>query len=349
VIQLLFSLLRKLGQARGTQLLRVAGLTGAILAFSSSGFMYFELENKPDLLWSDALWWSVVTMTTVGYGDYFPTSPGGRFLIGFPTMIFGISVLGYLLSTVASFLIEARSKELKGLGESMLEDHILVFHFPSKDRLLGLLDELAGDLLVCDKKVLLIDPDLEELPDELSARGLKFVAGNPIKEATLERANFKNASHAIILARNSTDPASDNHNLAVTLTLEQLFPEIVTVSECVDPESVSLLYKAGADSVVCLAEMSASVLVSEVSDPGVQDVLLDLASNDDDGQQLYLVPIDGTASFEAVKAKVEARGHLAVGFMRGKTVLLNPGAGAMSERGDRAICVAPDRPDPLSA
>jgi voltage-gated potassium channel len=349
VIRLLFSFMKRFGQARGTALLRVAGLTGAILAFSTSGFMFFELENKPDLLWSDALWWSVVTMTTVGYGDYFPTSPGGRFLIGFPTMIFGISVLGYLLSTVASFLIEARSKELKGMGDSMLEDHILVFHFSSKDRLLGLLDEMAGDLMVKDKHVLLVDPDLEELPAELAERGVKFVSGNPIKEATLERANFKSATHAIILARDPTDPASDNHNLAVTLTLEQLYPDIVTVSECVDPESIPLLYKAGADSVVCLAEMSASVLVSEVSDPGVQDVLLDLASNDDDGQQLYIVPIQGGASFDSVKKAVEQRGHLAVGLMRGKDVLLNPGGSASVQSGDRAICVAPERPTAISA
>jgi voltage-gated potassium channel len=349
VIRLLFGLFRRFGEARGTTLLRVAGITVAILAFSTSGFMYFELEAKPDLLWSDALWWSVVTMTTVGYGDYFPTTSGGRFLIGFPTMIFGISVLGYLLSTVATYLIEARSKELKGMTEALLEDHLLIIHYPSTDRVLGLLDEIAGDAMVRGKSIVLVDDRLAELPEELHKRGLKFVAGNPTKETTLDKAGFRDASHAIILAADPNEAGSDNDNLAITLTLEHLHPEIVTVAECVDPESVTLLYKAGADSVVCLADMAASVLVSEVSDPGVQHVLLDLASNDDDGQQLYIVAIDQGASFGAVKGEIEKRGHLAVGLMRGKKVLLNPGVGASLQPGDRAICIAASRPSALSA
>jgi hypothetical protein len=95
--------------------------------------------------------------------------------------------------------------------------------------------------------------------------------------------------------------------------------------------------------------MAASVLVSEVSDPGVQDVLMDLATNDDDRHQLYIVPISAGASFGAVKGEIEKRGHLAVGLMRGKQVLLNPGDDAGVESGDRAICIAEERPDSLSA
>lgn len=93
MIRLLMSLLRRVVITKRNQFLKVALLTGLLVAFSSSGFMYFELADKPDLGWGDALWWSMVTMTTVGYGDFFPTTPGGRYVIGFPTMLFGISIL----------------------------------------------------------------------------------------------------------------------------------------------------------------------------------------------------------------------------------------------------------------
>ncbi|MFZ9887956.1 MAG: potassium channel family protein, partial [Myxococcota bacterium] len=262
MIRLVFHLLKRFGAVRRAQVGRVALLTVALLAFSTTGFLYFELEHKPDLLWGDAFWWSVVTMTTVGYGDLFPSTPAGRYLIGFPTMLFGIGVLGYLFSTVASFLLEARSRELRGMAELFVQQHILVIHYPSEARLLGLLDELRADPSTKSLPVVLIDEQLEELPPSLSDRGLRFVRGAATKESVLAKAMVADAKHAILLARHPTDPSSDDSTLAAVLTLEHVNPAVRTVAECVDPERVPLMRRAGCDAVVCLAEMSSSVLVS---------------------------------------------------------------------------------------
>ena len=71
--------------------LRAVVLLTAILAYGTSGFLYFELPANPDLAWTDALWYSMVTLTTVGYGDFFPKTAGGRFLVGVPLMVIGIA------------------------------------------------------------------------------------------------------------------------------------------------------------------------------------------------------------------------------------------------------------------
>ena len=137
--------------------------------------MYFESVAKPDLTWSDAIWWAFVTMTTVGYGDFFPATAAGRYLIGIPTMVFGISILGYLLSTVATYLIEARSKELKGMLELNVKDPILIIHYPDKERFLTLLRDLCADDKTAKLPIVLVDDTLEELPEVLMEAGVQLV------------------------------------------------------------------------------------------------------------------------------------------------------------------------------
>ncbi|MCL4751824.1 MAG: hypothetical protein KJ015_16735 [Myxococcales bacterium] len=73
--------------------LRVSVLMLAILAYGTTGYLYFELPENPSLTWMDGAWYSIVTMTTVGYGDFFPKSLGGRLLVAVPLMFFGIGLL----------------------------------------------------------------------------------------------------------------------------------------------------------------------------------------------------------------------------------------------------------------
>lgn len=56
---------------------------------------------------SDAFWWAIVTVTTVGYGDLYPVTPGGK-IIAAMLMIVGIAILGVLISTLGAGLIESR-------------------------------------------------------------------------------------------------------------------------------------------------------------------------------------------------------------------------------------------------
>ena len=347
MIRLLFTLFHRVRRMHGAALFRVGVLTAAILAFSSSGFLYFELAARPDLSWGDATWWSVVTMTTVGYGDLFPESPGGRYLIGFPTMIFGISILGYLLSTVATYLVEARAKEIQGMGEVVVRDHVLVIYYPSLNRIERVVEELRTDPKTHKTPIVVIDEELEELPASLREQNVSYIRGDPSKVAVLERANYQEATHAIFLARNANNPDSDHHTLASLLTIEQMRPEIITVAECIDPERTELFYRAGCDSVLCLAQLSTNLLVQEALDPGVQQVLAQLTSHAV-GQQIYMVEvIDADAgAYGEVKRRLP-NGALGLGLLKNRDIQLNPEYAAPVQKGDCVICVAASRPGPI--
>ncbi|MCX4246434.1 potassium channel family protein [Paraliomyxa miuraensis] len=349
MIRLLMTLVRRLVVTKRNQFLKVALLTVLLVAFSTSGFMYFELAEKPDLGWGDALWWSIVTMTTVGYGDFFPTTIGGRYVIGFPTMMFGISILGYLLSTLATFLIEERSKELKGMSETVLSDHILIIHYPSAARVDAVLTELRHDPKTKDSAVVVIDAFLEELPERFSELGVRFVRGDVSKESTLERASFREARFAIILSQDPNDPGSDNSNLAAALTLEHLHPSIFTVAECIDPERIELLYKAGCDAVVCLTALATNLVVHELLDPGLQKVIGE-ATNVLSGQNIYFVDVtlSKEATYGDARNVLEERRCAPLGVEhKGGKVVLNPDADTPLGDGDRIVCIAPNRPQAL--
>lgn len=324
---------------------KVAVAVLAILCYSTSGYMFFEIEAKPDLGWADAVWWSFVTMTTVGYGDFFPETPGGRFLVGLPTMIFGISILGYLLSAVATRLIEAKSKELKGMKQITDRDHILLVHFSNLEWVEQLIDELKTDPSTAEKTIVLVDADLDEIPPELDERNVRFVRGHPARKKTLELANAAEASHAIILSKDRKDPRSDDLSLAVAMSIERLHPDVHTVAEAVQPESIEILRRTGCDSVVCASKFSTSLLVQELLDPGVQQVVAELTSVRK-GQQIFVLPIRAMRNWtlDELRNWLAERSFLFLGLKKGRRMLLNPEEDTEVAEGDQAVFIGATRP-----
>jgi voltage-gated potassium channel len=103
------SLLRTLARQRGTQFIVAALL--AILVAGAVLVLIVERDAEGANIHSfgDALWWATTTMTTVGYGDLYPTTPAGRG-VAVALMLFGISALSALTATIAAFLVREREE-----------------------------------------------------------------------------------------------------------------------------------------------------------------------------------------------------------------------------------------------
>jgi len=324
--------------------LRVLVLMVAVLLYGTTGFLYFELPGNPDLSWGDGLWYTIVTIATVGYGDFFPKSFGGRFLVGWPIMVFGIGLLGYALSMVAAALVTSKTKEIKGMSTFKLSGHLVVFNFAGLAKVERILQELALDTTVgISMPVILVDEQLEELPVELQKRGVHYVHGNPTRDETLQRAGIDRARHAVVLTRDPTDPASDNLNVAIALAIEGRCKQVNTVVECIDPASEELLRKAGCDRIVCTSRFDAHFLSQELLNPGIQEVLADLLTLSQ-GQQLYLVPVKTEARFEELSNRSRSLGHIALGVScpDGK-VRMNPPGTEQVAAGYRLVTIGASR------
>ncbi|WP_090066146.1 potassium channel family protein [Lentzea flaviverrucosa] len=96
----------------------VAGVTVIVVFCASLAVLDAErhAENASITTFGDALWWTLTTMSTVGYGDRYPVTGEGRLVAGL-LMVGGIALLGVITGTIASWLVE----KLRGVEEAELE------------------------------------------------------------------------------------------------------------------------------------------------------------------------------------------------------------------------------------
>lgn len=316
--------------------------------YASSGYLFFELQAKPDLAWRDALWWAFVTMTTVGYGDYFPVTAGGRYLVGIPVMIFGIGFLGFIISEVAALLIESRSRRLKGMMDINAKNHILIININRIEEVIRIIGELKSDSTTRSREICLIDEMTEELPQALIPLGVKFVRGNPTHESVMTKAKLKDADYAIVLSRDPNDPYSDDQNLATTLVIESINPDVFSIVEIVDSRKTRQFEFAGSNSIICVSDLTSNLIIQELQDPGIKNVVQELTTNRF-GKQLYLVSLSGKeATYRDLVLYGLERGITFLGVIRDSGVLLNCSAGEKISVRDRAVAIAETRPDPIS-
>lgn len=99
------------GSVRGRVAVYVAGATALALFVSSLAVLSAERGHKGSNIegFGDALWWSMTTVTTVGYGDHFPVTTTGRFVAA-GLMLAGIALLGVVTASFASWLIQRVSE-----------------------------------------------------------------------------------------------------------------------------------------------------------------------------------------------------------------------------------------------
>ena len=90
----------------------------------------------------DAIWWALVTMTTVGYGDKVPITPGGR-IIGIVIMFFGMALISLFTATVSSIFVTRKIKEGRGLESVKDKDHLVIcgWNFNGEQVLANLLED----------------------------------------------------------------------------------------------------------------------------------------------------------------------------------------------------------------
>ncbi len=107
------------------QTLSLVGITSLITIVLSATLVYAveRRGNGPIQNFPDALWWAVTTITTVGYGDMYPTTPLGRGVSVF-LMLTGITLFGLLTASIAVFFVEEDAQTITKPGDNDVLDRL---------------------------------------------------------------------------------------------------------------------------------------------------------------------------------------------------------------------------------
>jgi voltage-gated potassium channel len=252
-----------------------------LIVISTCGIIayYFEKSNPDSLIKtvSDGIWWGLVTITTVGYGDKYPITLPGK-IAGLVIMFSGMVLTVLLSGTIASILVDRKMKEGKGLKNLTLTNHIIVCGWNNNgNNLLEGFKQLAATSKEPYKLVLVNEQDIDYLNELQFAFATKqlqieIVRGNFTREQILGKANIKKASSIIILADqsgNNTFQNADERTVLAAYTVTNLNPSTSISVELFNSLNEQYLKNTNTENIIVNGEFNSFLLINSALHPGI--------------------------------------------------------------------------------
>ena len=221
--------------------------------------------------WSflESLYQTVITLSTVGFGEIQEISNAGR-VFTIILVAFGIGSFGYTIGSITSFIVEGelkqtfrRKKMMKKI--SSLTEHFILCGYGRTGR------QVASEFLKEKKDFVVIDTNEDELSkyEEL----FPVIIGNATEDDTLVKAGIERAKGLVACLKDDAD------NIFVTLSARQLNHKITIVTRCLEEDTENKLYRAGANKVILPLVQVGKRLAKIMINPDITS-FLDVVSGD---------------------------------------------------------------------
>jgi len=221
-----------------------------------------------DYSWVDALYMTIITLSTVGYGEVQPMGAYGKIFTSI-FIISGLFIFGFGLSTITEYILNKnnignlkRNKMKKRIDS--FKDHIIVCGYGQNGK------EAVQKLVDYRKDFVIIDEN-EEVFSGIGSENLNYIVGNATEDEILETAGIEKASTLICTLPRDAD------NLFIVLSARQLNKELKIISRATEENSYKKLKLAGADNVIMPDRIGGSHMASLVVVPDLVEFLDNLS------------------------------------------------------------------------
>jgi voltage-gated potassium channel len=308
---------------------------GVVMFAGIIGYRLIEGWN-----WSDCFFMTVITVSTVGFGEVHELSHLGRVFTAL-LIFFGVGLMAYCLTRLVEFLFQRSLTNVLGRRTMMkkiaqLKQHSIICGYGRTG------SRVVAELQAANKKFVVIE-EHEDVIKKLDEQGIPYIQGDATEEETLEAANVC-AADSLVAALDT-----DAENLFLTLTASGMCSDLRIIARVHEPESSSKFQKAGARRVVSPIASGANQIAQLVTRPSVVD-LVELVTQDKNiALQVFEYPVDENSEMlnqtlsEARVRQVLGCMVIAIKHSNGHTAF-DPGPDTRLMLGDTLVAIR--KPDP---
>jgi len=265
-------------------------LAGAVAVLAA------EYNNPSSVIkdFFDALWWSLVTITTVGYGDMVPITFWGR-IIGIIFIFLGFTIFSLFTAFIASSFIDKKIKERKGLNKITERNHVLICGWNnSAKKILDYISKLdpaeIPNLVLVNE---LDEGDFSSLQNHYPDLQLKFIKGDFTNQEILLKANIKDAKHIILLfdeSKTNSTPSDERTIIAVHNIIYMKLKGRISI-QLQDEKYLPNIRREKISNVVIYDNLGGNLLANSTVNPSIPDFIQEvLRSTDGKGFKEITIP-----------------------------------------------------------
>lgn len=303
----------------------------ALMVFVIFGILIHLLEPATFPAVFDGIWWSIITASTVGYGDYVPHSIWGR-ITAVVLILLGAGFVSSYFVTLATVAVTRQDALSEGKIAFKGSEHTIIIGWNERSK------ELINKLSRFDSKdIVLIDETLDSNP--IHSRFVHFIQGKPHVDETILKSKIDQAEKVLITAdRGNDELQADMNSILTLLTIKGLCPTVKCIVEILTAEQVSNAKRAGADEVIQSNKLTSVFMVNSLHSNGdglLSDFVYHFQEN-----RLSLERAGENYEgmiFQKVSQLFMEKGVLLIGLKRREELLVNPSHTLLIEKSDQFL------------
>ena len=242
--------------------------------------------------WLDAIYMTVITITTVGFGEVKPLNPESKIFTVF-LILTSIVIVGYAIKVITEYILskndveELKQKKMQKKIDAF-SNHIIICGYGRNGK------QAASKLMAHKKEFVVIEKD-KDLADKFQNEEVPFILGNANEDEVLLQAGIERASTLICALPNDAD------NLFVVLSARQINDNLCIISRASQETSYNKLKLAGANNVILPDKIGGDHMASLVVVPDLVEFIDNLSIVGNNNINIEEVDVEKLYEIETVK------------------------------------------------